>query len=83
VIDDLQSQGRFTASLFTEDDGRGRGAGIPENLVPGRVKRPAGAVLLEERICLRILLTERILFQTMMFKKLLNFHRVINFQNCD
>ena len=44
------------------------------------MKCATGTELLEQRVGLSIFLAERILFETVMVKKLLNFHRVINFR---
>lgn len=80
VVDDLQSQCRLAAPFFTEDHCRRWGTGITKNLVPGRVKCSPSTELLKQRIGLGIFLAERILLQAMVFKKLLDFHRVINFR---
>ena len=77
VLDDLQSQRRLAAPLFTEDNGRGGSPRIAVDLVPRGMKRAARANLLKEWIGLSVLLRERVLRQTVMFEKLLDFHRVI------
>ena len=80
VIDNLQTQRSLTASLFTKHDCRRWRSGITKNLVPCGVKRSACTELLEQWVGLSVLLTEWILLQAMVLKKLLNFHRDINFR---
>ena len=75
---DLQPHGRFAGALFAEDDRRGRLGRVAVDLVPGGVIGAVDAVLLEDRIGLRIFLRKRIARDAVMLEKGLDFHGVIS-----
>jgi hypothetical protein len=75
VLDNLQPDRRFARALFAKHDCRRGSPRIAVDFVPRGMERAVRTDLLKQRIGLRVLLRERILRQSMMFEKLLNFHR--------
>ena len=71
---DLESDRRFSGTLFTENDRGGRGTGVPVDLLPTGMVGTGNAVFLENRIRLGILFGEGVATDLVVFQKLLNFH---------
>ena len=72
---DLQPQGRLARSLLAEHDRGGRLGRIAIHFVPTRMVGAEDAMILEDRIGLRIFLGEGIDADPVMVEKLLNLHR--------
>ena len=70
----LQPQRRLARALFTENDGRGRLAGIAVDFVPGGMERVADADPFEDEVGLGVLIGERIGDDAVMIEELLDFH---------